>query len=358
MPSTVENLTVAKLMLRLFQGRADRILIDDGLGNVSNRTPLNPLSVVDIAEGHLVGAVGYGVFPLFCDGTIHFAAVDFDNKPGNPNPKYRENAARVASALEHAGLKPLVEISQSGRGVHVWIFFEKPMEAVLVRRLLNGLLSQLDLINTEVFPKQDKLTARTKFGNAIRLPLYNKSRFVDPSAGWKTLAPLETLRGAHRVTAVELRAAAELLGIDLDPIPQNPHRIPATSRAPGAISADGLSSYVQQLLSRKSTLARRWNSDSDGLKDPSRSGVAMSIACCLVRAYVPTEEIVTTLRLWCRESNYTKGERDEWIFLTVEKAYQFVQTSTLRSEEPERKHESAAIDREFSRAKRRQGKRR
>jgi hypothetical protein len=368
MESAAESLAIARLMSRLFLGRKDRILIDDGFGHVSIRNVDKPLTAKEIAEEHLTHAVGYGVLPLLLDGTIHFAAIDFDHKPHNPRPEYREDAAYIAAELESVGLKPLVEISQSGSGVHVWVFFEQPTAAAIVRRLLDGVLLQLGLIATEVFPKQDELTSETPIGNAIRLPLYNKSRFVDPSAGWKTLPPLETLHSVHRISEEELQAAAQHLAINLDPANESQYETPA-NRAAVSISPEGLTRYVRQLLAREGiTLARRWEGETDGLRDPSRSGLAMAICCCLVWAFVPTEDIIAALRHWCEENHYEKGQRDEWIFLTVEKAYEYVHNNNLHRKqkqqlEKERKEEkykdqSPAIRREYAKANRKLSKRR
>ena len=80
---------------------------------------------------------------------------------------------------------------------------------------------------------------------------------------------------------------------------------------------------MQQLLiaDPQGFFARRWNGDTEGLQDRSRSALVWSIVCNLIWSYVPTDEIEAAIRHWCQLHGYEKGQRDDWIRLTIEGAY-------------------------------------
>lgn len=87
----------------------------------------------------------------------------------------------------------LVERSRSGRGAHVWIFFDKPIAASLVRKFGFALLDKgAEQVNLKSFkyydrmlPAQDSLSDNSSLGNLIALPLQGKalqdgnSAFID-----------------------------------------------------------------------------------------------------------------------------------------------------------------------------------
>ena len=89
----------------------------------------------DVIRWHLSGcdAEGQpfvaGVYPLLQDETCFFLAVDFD-KAG-----WRDDAAAFLETCRHLNLPAALERSRSGRGAHVWFFFEEAIPAALARRL-------------------------------------------------------------------------------------------------------------------------------------------------------------------------------------------------------------------------------
>lgn len=141
-----------------------------------------------------------GVYPLLKDGTCRFLVFDFDNHEKNAEKKDFANtdeawmaeveAMRMICSLN--GIDPLVERSRSGRGAHLWIFFDKPIPAALARRFGFALLEKgAEQVNLKSFkyydrmlPAQDTL-AEGGLGNLIALPLQGQalqkgnSAFVD-----------------------------------------------------------------------------------------------------------------------------------------------------------------------------------
>jgi hypothetical protein len=65
---------------------------------------------------------------LLQDETCFFLAVDFD-KAG-----WREDAAAFLETCHHLNIPAALERSRSGRGAHVWFFFDEAIPAALARR--------------------------------------------------------------------------------------------------------------------------------------------------------------------------------------------------------------------------------
>jgi hypothetical protein len=131
----------------------------------------------DVIRWHLSGydALGHsfvaGIYPLLQDETCFFLAVDFD-KAG-----WREDSAAFLETSRRLNLEAALERSRSGRGAHVWFFFEEAIPAALARRLGSHVLTEtmegrpdvgLDSYD-RLFPNQDTMP-QGGFGNLIALP--------------------------------------------------------------------------------------------------------------------------------------------------------------------------------------------
>ena len=140
----------------------------------------------DVIRWHLSGcdAEGQpfvaGVYPLLQDETCFFLAVDFD-KAG-----WRDDAAAFLDTCRHLNLPAALERSRSGRGAHVWFFFDEAIPAALARRLGSHVLTEtmerrpdigLDSYD-RLFPNQDTMP-QGGFGNLIALPLQRAARKQD-----------------------------------------------------------------------------------------------------------------------------------------------------------------------------------
>lgn len=141
-----------------------------------------------------------GVYPLLQDDTCRFLVFDFDNHEkgaekndfANSDDIWKEEVDSLRKICELNGIDALVERSRSGRGAHLWIFFQNRIAASLVRKFGNALLRKgAESVNLKSFhyydrmlPMQDHLP-EGGIGNLIALPLQGKaleegnSAFVD-----------------------------------------------------------------------------------------------------------------------------------------------------------------------------------
>lgn len=157
---------------------------------------------------HLIGAREdasdvIGLYPMFPDETVNFLVFDFDchdDKIGGDDGANFEsdwmtevNAFRKICAINEVPV--LVERSRSGKGAHVWIFFEKPILASVARRFGTALLSKgAESVNMRNFkyydrmlPAQDHIPLNTKtgkpgLGNLVALPLQGQALKLGNSA--------------------------------------------------------------------------------------------------------------------------------------------------------------------------------
>lgn len=116
---------------------------------------------------HLEGKQSLGIYILLDNGTCHFAAIDLDIKDFN-------KAKSIRQELINAGLYAYIAESKS-KGYHIFLFFEEPVKASEIRRVLGYALTKLGII-AEIFPKQSQLDEAVPFGNYINLPCFGAGR--------------------------------------------------------------------------------------------------------------------------------------------------------------------------------------
>lgn len=130
-----------------------------------------------IIYDHLAGKLVVGLYPLLVDNTCHLLVADFDKSDWQDSVKAMAQAC-LQSSIPHA-----VEISRSGNGAHIWIFFSEPVFAQDARLLGFGLLDKAMEIHPNLsfesydrlFPNQD-IMPEGGFGNLIALPLQYQAR--------------------------------------------------------------------------------------------------------------------------------------------------------------------------------------
>ena len=125
---------------------------------------------------HLKGFKTIGIYPILDDQTCYFLAFDFDDK------NFINDINNVSSICNEHNISHLIETSRSGKGAHLWIFFETPILAKDARKLGRYLLTKTMMtygLKTfksydRMFPAQDYIE-QNGIGNLIALPLQGKS---------------------------------------------------------------------------------------------------------------------------------------------------------------------------------------
>lgn len=160
---------------------------------------------------HLKGQQVVGLYPLLQDNTSWFIAADFDEA------NWINECRTFVKICEEHDLPAYLERSRSGKGGHVWIFFEAPYEAFKSRKIMMALLQKAGIISVfdknssfdRFFPNQDN-HSKKGLGNLIALPLNGTSLkngnscFIDP----ETLQPFDDqwafLKTINRISISQL----------------------------------------------------------------------------------------------------------------------------------------------------------
>jgi len=179
-----------------------------------------------------------GLYPMLLDETCYFLAADFDKS------SWEEDAIAFLKTCHRMNLHAVIERSRSGKGAHVWLFFEEAISAGLARRLGASILTETMESNPEIgldsydrfFPNQDTLP-RGGFGNLIALPLQKLARnqgnsvFIDEnlqaiSDQWAYLANIKKI-SRHNIERLvdEADAKGRVVGVRLD-IAEEENRTP------------------------------------------------------------------------------------------------------------------------------------
>ena len=244
-----ESLSKIRLFMSLFRGRADvyaqrweskktgasgysPVCLNqwrEGLcakpKSSCSKCPSKSYAAMDegVVEAHLRGNIVAGVYPMLADETCCFLAMDFDGTG------WQENISVLRDICGESNIPAAIERSRSGKGGHVWFFFQEPLPAALARRFGTVLLTlamsrrhELDFSSYDrLFPSQDTMP-QGGLGNLIALPLQktarrkNNSEFVDGSFKpyddqWAFLSSVEKIAPDRiRELAAELGDGPEL----------------------------------------------------------------------------------------------------------------------------------------------------
>ena len=182
-----------------------------------------------------------GVYPMLLDETCFFLAVDFDRSG------WLEDSIAFVETCRSINLSPALERSRSGRGGHVWLFFDEAVPAGLARRLGSYILTEAMERRPDIgfnsydrfFPNQDTLP-HGGFGNLIALPLQKHRRgdgnsvFLDDHGvshpdQWAFLSTIQPIRLGHLEGVVrEAERRGRVLGVSL-PQPEDDDSTPWTA---------------------------------------------------------------------------------------------------------------------------------
>lgn len=196
------------------------------------------LSVTDdVIRGHLQGHDDHsrdfviGVYPMLLDETCFFLAADFDKTT------WQDDVGALLETCRQMNLPAALERSRSGRGGHIWFFFNEAVPATLARKFGAHILTETMERRPDIgldsydrfFPNQDTLPPGG-FGNLIALPLQKRPResgngvFLDERMTpyldqWEFLSSINKISRGE-VEEVVRRAEAKGKVIDVRLVPE------------------------------------------------------------------------------------------------------------------------------------------
>jgi len=201
----------------------------------------------EVIRHHLTGKCTIGIYPLLTDETCWFLAADFDKKT------WQDAARAFLETCHKMGVPASLERSRSGNGGHVWIFFDRPVSAVIARKLGCIILTetmerrhQIGLDSYDrFFPNQDTMP-KGGFGNLIALPLQHEPRargnsvFLDENLDpypdqWQFLSTIRRI-SADNVEAMVREASrrGDIIGVRTsltdDRVDEDPWTLPPSKR--------------------------------------------------------------------------------------------------------------------------------
>jgi superfamily II DNA or RNA helicase len=125
-----------------------------------------------VIENHLLGKETVGLYPLLSDETCFFLAADFDKRT------WEYDSLAFLETCRDLSVPAALERSRSGKGGHIWIFFDRGLSAITARKLGCVILTRTMERRHQVgldsydrfFPNQDTMP-KGGLGNLIALPL-------------------------------------------------------------------------------------------------------------------------------------------------------------------------------------------
>lgn len=130
---------------------------------------------------HLDGKEVIGLYPLLADNSSWFIIADFDESLASKN-SWIEECQLFIAACKSYHLPVYLERSRSGKGGHVWLFFDAAYPAFKSRKIMLHILKVAGIISLfdknsnydRLFPNQDYHSGKG-LGNLIALPLQKKA---------------------------------------------------------------------------------------------------------------------------------------------------------------------------------------
>lgn len=179
-PSKGENVkTKIKKIYDLFESRRD-VYAECYFDSRSKRYAYRSIKkkyTQELLTRHITDAncLGVGIYPLLEGNKTKWISADFDYHSDKEKEETEDALKRMKDFAEEVGIHFYTEVSKSGNGSHVWIFFEEEIDSWKARRFMGGFLLACgaDKISSmdRFFPSQDRLYETSKgFGNLIHMP--------------------------------------------------------------------------------------------------------------------------------------------------------------------------------------------
>ncbi len=180
-----------------------------------------------------------GLYPILQDETCNFLVFDFDNHDekskfddfANTDDEWIDEVNAMRSICKFNDVSVLVERSRSGKGAHLWLFFEQPIPAATARKFGTALLTKgAESVNQKSFKSYDRMLPAQDhmpeggLGNLIALPLQGRalrsgnSAFIDEHWNaypdqWKVLRSASKITKAFIEEKISEWSADGLLGL-------------------------------------------------------------------------------------------------------------------------------------------------
>lgn len=178
--------------LDYFTGRKEFIAVQ----GTNHYYPIKQELNESILTKHIEGIKTFGAYVLTKTSKCNFICIDIDIEKNeltqvnfaDTSIKFeylKDQLLKFQTILEKEFFKPenILYEDSGGRGYHIWMFFEQPIEGYDALFLNEILKNKLKDLSFEFFPKQPTLNEKRKYGNLIKLPLgehkkyNNRSRF-------------------------------------------------------------------------------------------------------------------------------------------------------------------------------------
>jgi len=135
-----------------------------------------------VVTKHLEGIKTFGVYVLTKTSKCNFICIDIDiEKSELSKVNFADSKIKFEYLKRHLlkfqkileedlfNSKNILYEDSGGRGYHIWVFFEKPIEGYDAIFLNEIIKHKLDDFTFEFFPKQPDLNKKRKYGNLILL---------------------------------------------------------------------------------------------------------------------------------------------------------------------------------------------
>ena len=176
---------------------------------------------------------------MFTDETCNFLVFDFDNHDektngddfANTEDEWIDEVNAMRAICNINNIQILVERSRSGKGAHIWLFFEEPIPASMARKFGTALLTKgAESVNQKNFKSYDRMLPAQDhmpeggLGNLIALPLQGQalkkgnSAFIDEKWNaypnqWKVLKETNKISKSFIEEKINEWTADGLLGV-------------------------------------------------------------------------------------------------------------------------------------------------